>query len=62
MFGETTDLVELEVIQELVQLPVLLLLLKLEVVLLETVKGQLGLVIDVNLEWLQVSFKHLSMM
>jgi len=55
-------LVELEVVQELVQLPVLLLLLKLQVVLLETVKGQLGLVIDVNLEWLQVSFKHLSMM
>jgi hypothetical protein len=47
-----TDLVELEVVQELVQLPVLLLLLELEVVLLETVEGQLGLVIDVNLEWL----------
>jgi hypothetical protein len=47
-----TDLVELEVVQELVQLPVLLLLLELEVVLLKTVEGQLGLVIDVNLEWL----------
>jgi hypothetical protein len=47
-----TDLVELEVVQELVQLPVLLLLLELEVVLLKTVEGQLGLVINVNLEWL----------
>jgi hypothetical protein len=57
-----TDLVELEVVQELVQLPVLLLLLELEVVLLKTVEGQLGLVIDVNLEWLQVSSQHLTMM
>lgn len=45
-------MVELEVVQELVQLPVLLLLLELEVVLLKTVEGQFGLVIDVNLEWL----------
>jgi hypothetical protein len=49
------DLVELEVVQELVELPVLFLLLELEVVLLKTVKGQLGLVIDVDLEWLFVS-------
>jgi len=54
MFGETTDLVELEVIQELVQLPVLLLLLELEVVLLKTVERQFSLVINVNLEWLDV--------
>jgi hypothetical protein len=50
------DLVELEVVQELVELPVLFLLFKLEVVLLKTVEGQLGLVIDVDLEWLPVSF------
>ena len=55
MSSGTTDLVELEVIQELVQLPVLLLLLELEVVLLKTVEGQLSLVIDVDLEWLGVS-------
>jgi hypothetical protein len=50
-----TDLVELEVVQKLVELPVLFLLLELEVVLLETVEGQLGLVIDVDLEWLPIS-------
>ena len=45
-------MVELQVIQQVIELPVLLLLLQLEVVLLETVQGQLGLVIDVDLEGL----------
>lgn len=44
------DLVELQLIEEVVQLPVLLPLLKLYVVLLETVEGELGLVVHVNLE------------
>lgn len=43
------DLVELEIIQELVELAVLLLLFQLNVVLLETVKGELGVLIDVVL-------------
>lgn len=47
------DLIELEVVEKVVELPVLLLLLELEEVLLETVEGQLGLVVDVDLEGLQ---------
>lgn len=47
------DLVEFEVVQQVVELPVLLPLLELEVELLKTVEGQLGLVIDVNFEGLQ---------
>ena len=48
-----TNLVELQGIEEVVQLPVLLFLLELDVVLLESVKGELGLVVDVNLERLK---------
>lgn len=48
--GRETNLVELQGVEEVVQLPVLLLLLELDVVLLETVEGELGLVVDVNLE------------
>lgn len=44
------DLVELKGIQEVVELAVLLGLGDSDVVLLETVEGELGLVIDVNLE------------
>lgn len=44
------DLVELEGIQEVVELAVLLDLGDSDVILLETVEGELGLVIDVNLE------------
>lgn len=47
------DLVEFEVVQQVVELPVLLPLLELEVELLKTVEGQLGLVIDVNFKGLQ---------
>lgn len=50
-----TDLVELEIVEEVVELPVLLLLFELEEVLLETVEGELGLVVDVDLEGLHVS-------
>lgn len=45
-----TDLVELEVVEQVVELSVLLLLLELEEVLLQTVQGELGLVVDVDLE------------
>lgn len=47
---EDTNLVELQVVEEVVQLAVLLLLLELEVVLLKTVKRELGLVVDVDLK------------
>lgn len=47
---EDDDLVELELIEEVVELAVLLLLLQLNVVLLETVEGELGLVVDVDLQ------------
>ena len=46
---EDDDLVELKVVKQLVQLAVLLLLLKLDVVLLKTVQGELGVLIDVVL-------------
>lgn len=47
------DLVEFEIVQQVVELPVLLPLLELEVELLKTVEGQLGLIIDVNFKRLQ---------
>ena len=50
--GRRTNLVELEVVEQVVELSVLLLLLKLEEVLLQSVQGKLGLVVDVNLEGL----------
>lgn len=48
--NEDDDLVELQVVQQVVQLAVLLLLAELDVVLLETVKGELGVVIHIDLE------------
>ena len=48
--NEDDDLVELQLIKEVVELPVLLTLVKLHVVLLQTVKGQLLLVVNVDLE------------
>jgi hypothetical protein len=48
--NEDDDLVELKLIEEVVELPVLLTLVKLHVVLLQTVKGQRLLVVDVDLE------------
>lgn len=46
-------LVELEVVEQVVELPVLLLLVELEEVLLQTVQGELGLVVDVDLKRLR---------
>ena len=46
-------LVELQVVEEVIELPVLFLLLQLEIILLKTVKGQLGLVVHVDLKRLQ---------
>jgi hypothetical protein len=47
---EDDDLVELQLVEEVVELAVLLGLTKLDVVLLETVKGELGLVVNVDLQ------------
>ena len=44
------DLVELEVVEQVIQLPVLLTLAQLDVILLQAMKGELGLVIDVDLK------------
>ena len=46
-------LVKLQNVQKLEQLPVLLRVLELDVVLLEAVQGQLGLVVDVDFHRLQ---------
>lgn len=48
---EDDDLVELEIIKQLVQLTVLLLLVKFDIILLQAVKSQLSLIIYVNFEW-----------
>ena len=45
----STHLVKLEDIQKLKKFPVLLVVLKLAVMLLETVKGKLGLIVDIDL-------------
>jgi hypothetical protein len=47
---EDDDLVELQLVEQIVELAVLLSLAKLDVVLLETVKGELGLVVNVDLQ------------
>ena len=47
---EDDDLVELQSIKKIVELPVLLALVKLHVVLLQTVECQRLLVVDVDLE------------
>lgn len=47
---EDDDLVELKVVQKLIQLTVLLLLVELDVVLLQAVKSELGVVIDIDLQ------------
>jgi hypothetical protein len=46
---EDDDLVELEIIKQLVELPVLLLLLKRDVILLEAVERQLGVFVNIVL-------------
>lgn len=55
-----TDLVELEVVEEVVELAVLLAFLELEVVLLETMEGELGLVVDVDFQGLRVRCERWS--
>lgn len=50
---ENADLVELEVVQQVVQLSVLGILLELDVVLLQTVQGELGLVVDKDFQGLR---------
>jgi hypothetical protein len=47
-----TDLVELEIVEEVVELAVLVLFLELQEVLLQTVQRELGLVVDVDFEGL----------
>lgn len=47
---EDDDLIEFEFVEKVVQLSILLTLSKSDVVLLETVKGQFGVVIDIQLE------------
>ena len=48
---ENDDLIELELIEEFVELAVLLALIQLDVVLLETVQRQLGVLVDVMFRW-----------
>jgi hypothetical protein len=48
-------LVELELVEEVVEFSVLLLLLELEEVLLKSVQGQLGLVVNVDFKRLQLA-------
>ena len=50
---EDDDLVELERVEQVKELSVLLVLLDLDVVLLEAVQGQLGLVVDEDFHGLQ---------
>merc|ERR1719318_2554734 len=49
---EDDDLVEFQHIQKLKQLPVLLRVLQLDIVLPQSVQGELGLIINVNLHWI----------
>lgn len=48
---EDDDLVEFQRVQQVRQLSVLFLLLQLDVVLLQTMQGQLGFVVNVDLQW-----------
>jgi hypothetical protein len=51
-FDEDDDLVELQRIQQIEQLAIFLRLAQFDVVLLETVQGQLGFIINEDFEWL----------
>src|SRR5690242_190655 len=48
--NEDDDLVKLELVEKIIELPVLLTLVELHVVLLQTVKSQLLLVVDIDLK------------
>jgi hypothetical protein len=49
---ENADLVELQLVQKVIELAVLFVLGEFDVVLDETVKSELRLIVDVNFEWL----------
>jgi len=51
-FDEDDDLIELQRIQQIEQLAILLRLAQFDVMLLETVQGQLGFIINEDFEWL----------
>ena len=51
----TTNLIEFQHIEQLEQLPVLLIILQLDVMLTQSVKCQFGLVIDVHLHRLHMN-------
>ncbi len=55
-FDEDDDLVELERVKELIQLPVFLRLAQLDVVLLQAVQRELRVVIDSDGEWILHEF------
>merc|ERR1712106_268449 len=48
LFDEDNNLVKFEHIEKFKQLPVLLRILQLDIVLPQSVQGQLGLIVDVN--------------
>ncbi len=56
---KNADLVEFQRVQQIVELAVLFAFLQLEVVLLQAVQRQLGLVIDVNLQRLRTRNEYL---
>jgi hypothetical protein len=55
-FDKDDDLVEFEGVQEVEQLSVLFLFLEVDKVLSETVKGELGVVVNVDLHWVVHEF------
>ena len=56
----SNHLVELQHVKELKELPVLLGVLQLDVVLPQTVQGELRLVVDVHLHRLQARYDNLT--
>lgn len=52
--SSSSYLIELEIVEELVQLSVLADFLQLDVVLLQTMEGELGLVVDEDFKGLKV--------
>lgn len=58
VLDENNDLIEVKLVEQVNELSVLLVVLKIHIVLLETVKGQLRLAVDKELKW--VSHVHLA--
>ena len=48
--NENDDLIELEIVEEIIKLSILFTFVELDIVLLQPVEGELGLIIDVNLQ------------